>query len=852
MSGGLSDEEVRDRISSGRSNSFESPVSRRYSDILVKNACTPFNLMLFLLGAALVYFEEEVSAVSATGVIILNILIATVQEARAKRRLDKIALLIRPKVRVLRGGSVREIDPSGIVMDDSVLLSAGDQAQVDGVLIDSDSVEMDESPLTGESGTVRKAAGDTVFSGTVCVAGDGLFRVTALGADTFASRMLLSAKRFKKKKTPLQAETGAVTKMLMAAAFVFLAFMVARGLLGGTPLSGGDFAMRSVVVLDIVPIALFLLITITYMIAAVRMSGGGVLLQNSNSVESMSHVDTVCMDKTGTITTNGLAVESVEYVAGEEAARPALEAFVSATGGRNRTVEAMERAFGRSEARLIEEIRFSSERKYSAVRTEGAWSGTVFVGAWSALRGRAADDGRVSRAVAELSGRGLRSVVACVGPDAPLHEGGEPSIPRLEPVAIVSIRDEVRPDCRETIQAFLDGGMDLKVISGDDPDMVAALFKTAGIPGEREAVSGDELDAMAPREYDEAVLRAGIFGRMKPEGKERVIESLRRSGRYVAMVGDGVNDVRPIKAAQVGIALQSGSGAARGVADMVLAGDDFSALPRAISEGKRTVSGMRDILKLYLTRNFVLAIMVLLFLVILGRVPLLPVQNAYYALASVSIAAFFMAIWAKPSDNAGAVLPAVLRHAAPSAVLISAFGIATYALFSHGAGGPWAADLGEPLYRGLHEAYAPGASFERFLETMGWGPGGYGEITARSAMLLFLVLAGISQIFLICPLSRLWSADGKPCGDPKPTVLALLLFGLVALLYSVPQVAVGVASLALFPPQYYALIGGIVCAWFACSALMLRGGRMGAVTRATEKMYGKSLEKEMGKGDQGE
>ncbi|MDR0508807.1 MAG: HAD-IC family P-type ATPase, partial [Candidatus Methanoplasma sp.] len=301
---GLTEKEVRDRVSEGKVNKFESPVSRSNLDIVVKNVCTTFNLILFILGAALLYFDEPISALSATGVIALNVLISTIQEMRAKKRLDKIALLLRPTVHVLRDGAEIQIDPSGIVMDDIIRLSSGDQAQVDGEILSSNSLEMDESLLTGESRTVRKRMGDTIYSGAVCITGEGHYRVTALGEDTYASKMLLSAKKYKRKNTPLQRETSTVTKMLMVMAFFFLLVLAAINAFTG---SGAKlFAIKSVLVLDIVPVALFLLITITYMIAAVRMANSGVLMQNSNSVESMSHVDTVCMDKTGTITTNKL------------------------------------------------------------------------------------------------------------------------------------------------------------------------------------------------------------------------------------------------------------------------------------------------------------------------------------------------------------------------------------------------------------------------------------------------------------------------------------------------------------------------------------------------------------------
>ncbi|MCL2333805.1 MAG: HAD-IC family P-type ATPase [Candidatus Methanoplasma sp.] len=851
---GLTDEEVKERISQGKVNKFESQVSRSYLDILAKNILTLFNLILFILGAALLYFNEPISAISAVGVILLNILIATVQEMRAKRRLDKIALLLRPTVHVLRNGEEIQIDPSKIVMDDIIHLSSGDQALVDGEVLYSASLEMDESLLTGESNSIRKRDGDEIHSGAFCITGSGHYKVTALGEDTFASKMLESAKKYKKKKTPLQRETTTITNILMITALVFVLIIAVRN----TIVADGPklMAMKAVVALDIVPIALFLLITITYMIAAVRMANSGVLLQNSNSVESMSHVDTVCMDKTGTITTNNLVYEGMEAFIDENEAENIIRAFASSTGSKNRTVKALEKEFGPKEYTLMEEVPFSSDRKYSAVRVSSEGTAqTIFMGAWPSLKGhvKGAD---ISDKVSEISRKGLRTVVICSGPDMQLFDGEEPIIPELKLVALIAIRDEVRHDCRKIIDEFQTNGMELKVISGDDPETINALFSLAEIPGERNIISGNELDSLSEDDIDDVVVRTNIFGRMKPEQKEMVINSLKKNGRYVAMVGDGVNDVRAIKSANVGVALQSGSGAARGVADMVLVDDRFSALPKAITEGKRTVTGMRDILRLYLTRNFVLAIVIGVFMLVIGKISMLPVQNTLYALASVSFAAFLMAIWAKPSSNKAMILPGVLRFSIPMAVIIAVFGFIVYFVFSHFTdNGTF--DLGKSFYEGIYNSYGSSPMWNSFddpylgrtfldhmMITYGSSPETFTEVTARNAMLTFLILSGIAQLFLIYPLFKFYSINGEVSRDLKPSILALLLFALVALVYNIPQVAVGLVSLVVFPPEYFLLIFGFVVLWFFVAVFLLKSRLMNRIADAAETGFEKTVDRE--------
>lgn len=395
------------------------------------------------------------------------------------------------------------------------------------------------------------------------------------------------------------------------------------------------------------------------------MADSGVLLQNSSSVESMSHVDTLCMDKTGTITTNRLVFEDAVFMVPEEEASALIRSLCASVPSMNRTLLAVCDRFGKEECELLDEVQFSSARKFSAVKVRTDSVCTVVTGAWNVLRPHCSSAQQVDAVVEERSSKGLRTLVFCRAGDVPLHDGDEDIIPDLEPVAVVSIRDEVRPDCRETIAKFYESGVQIKVISGDDPETVRALFEQAEIPGGRETVSGEELDSLSGEEFDSAVLRASIFGRMRPEQKETVIDSLRRNGRYVAMVGDGVNDVRPIKRANVGIAMESGSGAARGVADMVLIGNDFKALPEAVYQGKRTVSGLRDILRFYLARNVLLMVLVLVSLVILGKSPIEPIQNTLWSILAVTIPSLIITFWAKATDEKGNMIPMIIRYAMP-------------------------------------------------------------------------------------------------------------------------------------------------------------------------------------------
>lgn len=845
---GLTSAEVSERKAKGLANDADVRTSRTYTDIFVKNTFTPFNVVLFIIGILLVVCDEVVSAVSATGIIIANILISTIQEMRAKRKLDKISLLVRPKVSVIRDGKEIEIDQSDIVVDDLIVIRAGEQALVDGVVVRCRSTEMDESLLTGESSTVRKHEGDPVYSGSVCVTGETYYKVTAVGNDAYASQMLKSARKFTSKKTPLQMETQTITNILMLIAAILFIITIFKSIFI-THEDLGQTLEVFVLCLDVVPIALFLLITLTYMIAAARMADSGVLLQRASSVESISHVNTVCMDKTGTITTNKLRYESErDFVPADEVARYA-SVFSTLTGSKNRTMVAVQEHYGEADAELVEEIQFSSERKFSAVRArDGGRTYTMYVGAWSALGGHCRTDEDVESIIDAESRKGLRTVLLCLGDDGPLHDdSGQPLIHDLRPVAVISIRDEVRPDCRDTIQVFLDNGMDLKVISGDDPVTVDALFSIADIPGERKKISGPELDAMDPETFERTVLETNIFGRMKPENKQAVIEALKKNGRYVAMIGDGVNDVKSLKTAQVGVALESGSGAARGVADMVLVNDNFSALPKALVEGRRTVSGMRDILKIYLTRNIALAIMFIAIYVFIGYLPMIPIQNTYYAFVSVTIMAFFMTIFAKPDDNKNLILPDVLRFCVPSAIMIAGVGLAVYAGF-------WMmSSNGILVIDWQHMADIAGLdSVDALLEKYSWGAGAVNvnEIVARSAMLFFVSTAGILQMLLVCPRFKFLSADGRTNKSIIPIALVIFVFLVIFAMYAYfPIVAVDLVELVLFPTEAFVLLIGIVMVWFFAELFVLKKNVFKHAVDRFEAVYMQKLQEEYTKGD---
>lgn len=824
---GLSEQEVRERIERGEVNSEIQQETKTYGQILAKNALTGFNVILFVLGVILIVLDEALNALAATGVIFINTFIATFQECRAKRRLDKIALLLRPKVNVLRDGQVVTIDQTEIVKDDIVVLSPGEQALVDGELVEQSYLEMDESLLTGESDTVRKNIGDRIFSGSFCIAGEGYFRVDAFGSDSFASQLMSTAKKNVSKKTPLQMETQTITMILMILALIMSVIATVGEIILGKTIN--EVVATIAIILDIVPIALFLLIVITYMIAAVRMADKGVLLQESGAVESLSHVDTVCMDKTGTITTNKLTFNEA-YTFGTVDYREAIRQYVGSIGGKNRTIDALENKFGAEACEAVSEIRFTSARKYSAaqIRTPGG-DRRFFLGAPSVLAPHTDNSSDIFAQNRLYSDKGLRTVLFAESEEEVDLLTLE-NLPKLRPLALFAIEDEVRPDCRATIDVFLRNNMDIKVISGDDPATVDALFTIANIPGTRRIISGDELAKMDTEEFDKAALETNIFGRMKPDQKEKVIDSLRKQGRYVAMVGDGVNDVKSLKKAQVGVALESGSGAARGVADMVLVDDDFSALPASLVEGKKTVSGMRDILKIYISRNFALAIIIAFGLIMTLSAPFTPVQNFYYSFFATTVSAFFMAIWAHPGDNKDLVLPGVLRYTIPTAIWTGICALAIYVLVFNFAD------------TGVFGDYDPAAWDAKWD-----GKEIVGELNQRMAsaiMIMFLGLTGAMQLLVVQPYTKILSTDKPPREDRdiKPVILTFLLVGVAVLFYNI-DFLLDLMYIPQIPimTQFAVLLIAVV--WLVFHHYIVTTDRLDFINNYVEKHYRDAFEK---------
>ena len=657
---GLSTAEAERRRAAGQGNDVEIRAGRTYGRIVRDNAFNFINNLFYFLGILLLVLGKPLDAFAVVFVIGANTVISLFQEIRAKRVMDKMAILLRPKADVLRDGQVAEIDPSLVVLGDVLRLEPGDQVVVDGPMVGEGRMEVDESLLTGESDLVTKHPGDELMSGSFCMTGGGYYEAAQVGLDSFANKLTAKAKVFRRELTPLQRQVVQIVRILLIVVIVFEILVWVRNVIGGVPFV--ESVRMSTVILALIPNGLVLSIALTYALGAIRLLGKDVLVQQFNAVESLSNVDVLCTDKTGTLTSGVVTFEELAGLGADDArAARLLGAFAASTTDANRTIEALRTAFTAERLTAAHEAFFSSDRKWSGLAfADGDARGTYVLGAPEVLAPALAA-GADWRAQADAwAARGLRVVMFAGlrragrlqrGSRRPTRPPGRPrgARPHLlqrrapsrrarHPRGVLGRRHRRQDHLGRQPQ---DGGRPRHagrravaaaprgprlVLRHGDRRRVDGRARPAGRPRptsrqrtptrprppERAlvAVSGAELAELSPEDFAAKADEAGIFGRVTPEQKQDLVEALRDRGRYVAMIGDGVNDVIALKQANVAVAMQGGSQAARSVGDLILMKDTFAPLPFAFREGQRIINGMNDILRIFMVRIFFKATMI--------------------------------------------------------------------------------------------------------------------------------------------------------------------------------------------------------------------------------------------------
>ena len=693
---GLTQAEVDAQRARGLVNATRRETSRTVGAIVRANLLSVFNLAVFVIAGVLVllfFWKHDrrtlTDGLAISTVAVLNTLVSIIQELRAKRALDRIAALARPTATVVRDGREQEVPSDEVVAGDVLHVRRGDQIPVDGPVLVSRHCEVDESLLTGESEYVYKEAGAEVRSGSFCVAGSAWVRAAVVGAGSYVNRLAHQARSYKRTTTPLQRAIDRLVSVLLGVAGALAVLVVGAALLGYRRHGGGDLLLietcRSVAAIatSMIPVGLILLATVAFALGVFRISRRGALVQKLNAVESFAHVDVLCMDKTGTLTRNCMRVQEVTPAAGIAAAeaRALLAALAHGCTERNATIEAI-RTFAPAPAvEVSDEIPFNSRDKVSAVAVAvDGRARHLYLGALEALAPRLDEAERAAATAVVTAGPGLRHVALCECREAPAslrehHAAGG----ALRLVGLVSVVDEVRPDVREVLQGFADQSIELKVVSGDAPETVRAVARAAGWRGDTErVVTGPDLDRLPPADLAACVGSASLFARVSPQNKRDLVAALQGAGRYVAMLGDGVNDVLALKQADLGVAMGAGNRMAKDVSDLVLVANDFAVLPRVLEEGRTIIGNVQSAARLFITKN-VYAALLIAGAVLLGiAFPFVPRHVTVIGFFAISIPALMITCTKRMHDVPRDFLRELLRFAGVSGGLIAVAAAVVY------------------------------------------------------------------------------------------------------------------------------------------------------------------------------
>lgn len=666
---GLTSAQVSERVARGEANTVAAATSRSWADIIRSNALTRVNAIYLVLLLVVLSTGHWVDGLFGL-LIIVNSTVGMVQEVRAKRTLDRLAVLNRVRVTVLRADGTAVLDPADVVLDDLVRLAAGDQVPVDGVLVDSAGLEVDESLLTGESEAVVPAPGDRVLSGSVVVAGSGTVRATGVGEQAYAARLAREASAFRRPSSELRSGIDQILRYVTWALVPVAALTIVNQLWVNDQAPSDALRGMVAALVPMVPEGLVLMTSVAMAVGVIRLGRRQCLVQDLPAMEALARVDVVCFDKTGTLTEDGMRVREVDLL---DAAVPTdrvddVLATLGAVEERpNASLRAVLEHVGDRAALATEHVvPFSSARRWAAVRTT---DGTTWVlGAPDVLLpGHPAQ----TRATAE-SAQGRRVLALAQAPGT--VAGGE--LPAgLAAVALLVLDQRVRPEAAGTLDYFARQHVAVKVISGDAPAAVAAVAEQVGVPHARAA-----LDARhAPTDLEEladVAERTTVLGRVAPEQKRALVRALTARGHTVAMTGDGVNDVLALKEADVGVAMGNGSPAARAVARIVLLDNSFATLPHVVAEGRRVVANIERVATLFLSKT-VYSVLLALAVALSGvPFPLLPRHVTLIAWFTIGIPAAVLALAPNETPARTGFVRRVLTSAVPGGlgVAVAAYG----------------------------------------------------------------------------------------------------------------------------------------------------------------------------------
>lgn len=659
---GLTQAEVEARIADGQVNAIQDSSNRSVKDIVMGNTLTFFNFINIVL-LALVLSVRSYKNMLFIFIIIANTLIGIFQEIKAKITLDKLKILTVSHVDVIRDGVKKSVTVSELVKDDVILLKSGGQIPADGVILDGE-VDVNESLLTGESDSIHKTCGSKVLSGSFVTSGKAMCLLTEVGHDCYMEKLSSEAKQFKRYKTELQRNLDTILKFISIIIVPLGIILFAKQYW----ISGSTYEQAALdtvaAVLGMIPEGLVLLTSVALALGAVRLARRSTLVRELFCIETLARVDTLCLDKTGTITEGHLCVQGEESVKEDVDLEQLMGRMVAALGDENETFQALRQHYKRNQStntKLV--LPFSSERKFSGVVFEG--EGTYLMGAYQFIFPQA--DPAVIEKIAEYASQGLRVLTVAHSPnemtDYTLAEG-------FEIVGFVFMTDVVRKNAPDILGYFEEQGVDLKVISGDDPVTVAAIAARAGLKDADKYI--DATTIHTDEEMEDAILKYSVFGRVTPKQKQQMVRLLKQNGRTVAMTGDGVNDVLALKDADVSIAMASGSEAAKNTANLVLLNSDFASLPHIVNEGRRVINNIKAAASMFLIKTGFSVLTALLTIIVGQNYPFQPIQLSVINGCAVAIPTMLLQLEPSFQKVNKHFFREVLRMSMPAAITITA------------------------------------------------------------------------------------------------------------------------------------------------------------------------------------
>ena len=657
---GLSTAEVNQRISNGKINTVDNKITKSYKQIFLNNTITFFNILnAALLG--LVLFVGSYKNTLFILVIIINTIAGIYQEIKAKRTLDRLSILTTSHVEVIRDDELKEIDIDQIVLDDYIVLTTGAQIPTDSILIDGH-METNESLLTGESDPVLKQNGDTLYSGSFITSGKGICKVIHVGDDNYMNQITQEAKRLKKHNSELNRCLNKILKYVSIVILPIGGLLFLKQFFYGNQTFNNSIVSTVAAILGMIPEGLVLLTSVALTLSVLRLAKQNTLVQELFCIETLARVDVLCLDKTGTITEGTMKVEFDVKMSNVDISEIVGNLMHSLTDV-NVTAQALKEHYQtKTNFNPYFVIPFSSDRKYSG--TSYFNRGTYYIGAYQFLFPKGNEE--LEEKCVDYASEGYRILVLAHTDEVMSNE----ALPvDLEPLGIIVLSDVIRKDAKETLAYFNEQGVDLKVISGDDPITVSSIAKRAGLNNAHHYVDATTLSTS--EEIAEALNKYSVFGRVTPQQKKAMVVALKQQGHTVAMTGDGINDVLAFKEADCSIAMASGSDAAKNAANLVLLDNNFDAMPHIVDEGRRVINNITMSASMFLIKTIFSALIAISTIFFGQAYPFEPIQLSLISACGVGIPTFFLTYEANFARVEGNFLETVLEKSFPSAFTIA-------------------------------------------------------------------------------------------------------------------------------------------------------------------------------------